>query len=158
MGVSTQRGRLGNAVGTTVLDEVQGTGEMTITLDSHSLSTGSELMEKMLKGSSWFAVDEHPAVTFRATSISFFCTEADSHRRGVDAARRDSLHEPVCNVLRLREVAVWRALHLRHGRTRVIECSCFEMASLPTFIGDEVKLLIQAEAVQQDPTPMEPRP
>ena len=58
-------------MGTAVLDEVQGTGEMTITLDAHSLSIGSELMEKLLKGSSWFAVEKHPAVTVRATSISF---------------------------------------------------------------------------------------
>jgi polyisoprenoid-binding protein YceI len=40
----------------------------------------------------------------------------------------------------------------------VIKRSCFGMDSLLAFIGDEVKLLIQAEAVRQEPNPVEPRP
>lgn len=158
MGVSTQRGRLGNAVGTAVLDEVQGTGEMTITLDAHSLSIGSELMEKLLKGSSWFAVEKHPAVTFRATSISFVAqkpTRIDGvlTLRGVTRSMSLTVTHYACTRLPC-------GVRLTCGMDAqgVIKRSCFEMDSLLAFIGDEMKLLIQAEAVRQEPTPVEPRP
>lgn len=70
-GVSTQRGRLGNAAGTAVLDGVQGEGTLSITLEARSSSTGDELMEKLLRASRWFAVEQYPAITLDATSITF---------------------------------------------------------------------------------------
>ena len=104
MGVSTQRGRLGNAVGTTVLDEVQGTGEMTITLDAHSLSIGSELMEKLLKGINWLEVEEHHAVTCRATGISFIaqkptCIDGMLTLRGVTRSMSLTVTHYACTQL-----------------------------------------------------------
>ena len=158
LGISTQRGRLGNALGTAVLDEVQGTGEMMITLDARSLNTGSELMEKLLKGSSWFAVEEHPAVTFRATSISFLAQKPTRINgtltlRGVTRPLSLTVTHYACTRLPF-------GVRLTCGMDAqgLIKRSDFGMDSLLAFVGDEVKLLIQAEAVRQEPIPVEPRP
>lgn len=158
LGVSTQRGRLGNAVGTAVLDGEQGTGEITITLDARSLSTGSELMEKLLKGSSWFAVAQHPSVTFSGTSIAFVAqkpTRIDGvlTLRGVTRPISLTVTHYACTRLPF-------GVRLTCGMDAqgVIRRSDFGMDSLLAFVGDEVKLLIQAEAVRQEPASVEPRP
>ena len=54
IGISPPRGRFGNAAGTATIDDTQGTGTLDITLDARSLSTGNELLEKLLKGDSGF--------------------------------------------------------------------------------------------------------
>ena len=158
LGVSTQRGRLGSAVGTAVLDEMQGTGEMTVTLDAHSLSTGSGSMEKLLRSSSWFAVEEHPAVTFRATSISFLAqkpirVDGALTLRGVTRPLSLTVTHYACTRLPF-------GVRLTCGMDAQgwIKRSDFGMDSLLAFVGDEVKLLIQAEAMRQEPTPVELRP
>lgn len=158
LGVSTQRGRLGNAGGTAVLDVVQGTGEITITLDARSLSTGNEFMEKLLRGSSWFAVEQYPAVTFSATTVSFVAqkpTRIDGvlTLRGVTRPVSLAVTHYACTRLPF-------GVRLTCGMDAqgVIKRSDFGMDSLLAFVGDEVKLLIQAEAVRQEAAPMEPRP
>lgn len=158
LGVSTQRGRLGNAAGTAVLDVMQGTGQMMITLDARSLSTGSELMEKLLRGSSWFAVEQYPAITFSATSISFVAQKPSRidgvlTLRGVSRPTSLTVTHYACTRLPF-------GVRLTCGMDAqgVIKRSDFGMDSLLAFVGDEVKLLIQAEAVRQEPAPLEPRP
>ena len=157
LGISTQRGRLGNAVGTAVLDDVQGTGEMTITLDAGSLSTGSQLMEKLLKGSSWFSAEQYPAITFTATSINFVAQKPSRidgmlTLRGVTRPMNLTVTHYACTRLPF-------GVRLTCGMDAqgVIKRSDFGMDSLLSFVGDDVKLLIQAEAVRQEPTPLELR-
>ena len=158
LGVSTQRGRLGNAVGTAMLDGVQGTGEVKITLDARSLSTGSELMEKLLKGSSWFAVEQHPKITYSATSVSFVAQQP-TRIDGVLTLR--GLSRPLS--LTITHYACTRlpfGVRLTCGidAQGLIKRSDFGMDSLLAFVGDEVKLLIQAEAVRQELAMVETRP
>ena len=158
LGVSTQRGRLGNAMGTAVLDGVQGSGQMSITLDARSLSTGSELMEKLLRGSSWFAVEQFPVITFSATDISFFDQkpvriEGALTLRGVTRPASLMVTHYACT---RRPFGI--RLTCGMDAQAVIKRSDFGMDSLLAFVGDEVKLLIQAEAVRQEPAPVEPRP
>lgn len=161
LGVSTQRGRLGNAVGTAVLDGMQGTGQMTITLDARSLSTGNEFMEKLLRGSSWFAVEQYPVITFSATSIGFvdqkpIRIEGQLTLRGVTRPVSLGVTHYACTRLPF-------GVRLTCGLDAqgAIKRSDFGMDSLLAFVGDEVKLLIQAEAVRQEPaatSPTELRP
>ena len=148
--VSTQRGRLGNAVGTAVLDGVQGTGEITIPLDARSLSTGSDLMEKLLRGSSWFAVEQFPVITFSASSTSF----VDQKPVRIEGALtlRDLTRPVSLSVTYYACTRLPFGLRLTCGMDAqgMIRRSDFGMDSLLTFVGDEVKLLIQAEAVRQE--------
>ena len=161
LGVSTQRGRLGNAAGTAMIDGVQGTGQMTITLDARSLSTGNELMEKLLRGSSWFAVEQHPVITFSAASI-VFADQKPARVEGTLTLR--GVTRPVS--LKVTHYACTRlpfGVRLTCGMDAqgTIKRSDFGMDSLLAFVGDEVKLLIQAEAVRQEtalPSATELRP
>lgn len=161
LGVSTQRGRLGNAAGMAVLDGIQGTGQMSITLDARSLSTGNEFKEKLLKGNSWFAVDQFPVITFSTSSISFVDQkpvriEGLLTLRGVTRSTSLSVTHYACTRLPF-------GVRLTCGMDAqgAIKRSDFGMDSLLAFVGDEVKVLIQAEAVRQEPaatSPAELRP
>jgi polyisoprenoid-binding protein YceI len=158
LGISTQRGRLGQAAGTAMLDGVQGVGDVAITLDARSLSTGSEPMEKLLRGSSWFAVEQHPTIAFNASSISFVA-QKPTRIEGVLTLR--GVSRPIS--LTVTHYACTRlpfGLRLTCGMDAqaMIKRSDFGMDSLLAFVGDEVKLLIQAEAVRQEPAPLELRP
>ena len=158
LGISTQRGRLGNTTGTVMLDVVQGKGEMNISLDARSLSTGNEFMEKFLKGGSWFAVEQHPVITFNASSFTFVA-QKPTRIEGLLTLR--GISRPVS--LTVAHYACTRlpfGVRLTCGMDAqgVIKRSDFGMDSLLNFVGDEVKLLIQAEAIRQEPAPMELRP
>jgi polyisoprenoid-binding protein YceI len=158
LGISTQRGRLGQAAGTAMLDGVQGVGDVAITLDARSLSTGSEPMEKLLRGSSWFAVEQHPTIAFNASSISFVA-QKPTRIEGVLTLR--GVSRPIS--LTVTHYACTRlpfGVRLTCGMDAqaMIKRSDFGMDSLLAFVGDEVKLLIQAEAVRQEPAPLELRP
>lgn len=158
LGISTQRGRLGNATGTVILDVVQGKGEMNISLDARSLSTGNEFMEKFLKGGSWFAVEQHPVITFNASSFTFVA-QKPTRIEGLLTLR--GISRPVS--LTVAHYACTRlpfGVRLTCGMDAqgVIKRSDFGMDSLLNFVGDEVKLLIQAEAIRQEPAPIELRP
>jgi polyisoprenoid-binding protein YceI len=158
LGISTQRGRLGNTTGTVMLDVVQGKGEMNISLDARSLSTGNEFMEKFLKGGSWFAVEQHPVITFNASSFTFVA-QKPTRIEGLLTLR--GISRPVS--LTVAHYACTRlpfGVRLTCGMDAqgVIKRSDFGMDSLLNFVGDEVKLLIQAEAIRQEPAPIELRP
>lgn len=158
LGISTQRGRLGNTTGTVMLDVVEGKGEMNISLDARSLSTGNEFMEKFLRGGSWFAVEQHPTITFSASNFTFVA-QKPTRIEGVLTLR--GVSRPVS--LTVAQYACTRlpfGVRLTCGMDAygVIKRSDFGMDSLLNFVGDDVKLLIQAEAVRQEPAPVEPRP
>ena len=158
LGISTQRGRLGNTSGTVMLDVVQGKGEMAISLDARSLSTGNEFMEKFLRGTGWFDVVQHPVITFQASSFTF-ATQKPVRIDGLLTLR--GITRPAS--LTVTHFACTRlpfGVRLTCGMDAqgVIKRSDFGMDSLLAFVGDEVKLLIQAEAVRQEPAPLEPRP
>lgn len=141
-----------------MLDGVQGVGDVAITLDARSLSTGSEPMEKLLRGSSWFAVEQHPTIAFNASSISFVA-QKPTRIEGVLTLR--GVSRPIS--LTVTHYACTRlpfGLRLTCGMDAqaMIKRSDFGMDSLLAFVGDEVKLLIQAEAVRQEPAPLELRP
>lgn len=156
LGISTQRGRLGNASGTAMLDTIQGKGEMTISLDARSLSTGNEFMEKFLRGSSWFAVEEHPSITFTSNNISFV---AQKPARIDGALSLRGTTRPIS--LTVTHYACTRlpfGIRLTCGMDAqaVIKRSDFGMDSLLSFVADDIKLLIQAEAVRQEPPSIQP--
>lgn len=151
LGISTQRGRFGNATGTAVIDDALGTGSLTITLDVRSLSTGNEFLEKLLKGDSWFATEQFPVMVFSASQFTF----VDQKPTRIDGQL--TLHgvtRPVS--LAVNHYACTRKpflVRLTCGMdaTAVIKRSEFGMDNYAAFVGDDVKLLIQAEAVKQEP-------
>lgn len=158
LGISTQRGRLGNAAGTATLDAVKGVGQLAITLDARALSTGSELMEKLLRGSSWFAAEQYPVISFSTSQITF--AAGQPQRMDGMLTLRGVTRPITLNVTHYACTRLPFGVRLTCGldAQAVLKRSEFGMDSLLAFVGDEIKLLIQAEAVRQEPAPLDIRP
>lgn len=146
LGISTQRGRFNHSSGKVVLDQDEGRGSVDIALAADSVSTGSESMEKLLRGKDFFNVEQFPQVVYKG-DILF----ADGKPQTIEG--------------NLTLLGVTKAVPLtvtNYGCTRkpfLVQLRCgvdavgtihrseFGMTSLTSFTSDEVKLLIQAEAV-----------
>lgn len=156
LGISTQRGRFGNATGTATIDDTQGTGTLDITLDARSLNTGNEFLENLLKGDSWFNTEQFPVIMFSASKFTFV------HQKPARIDGQLTLHgvtRPVTlNVMHYACTRKPFLVRLTCGMdaTTVIKRSEFGMDNYAAFVGDDVKLLIQAEAVRQEPEPPKP--
>jgi polyisoprenoid-binding protein YceI len=149
LGISTQRGRFGNARGKVTLDSEASAGSTDIVLDARSVSTGSEAMQKLLRGKDFFNVDEFPEIRYRGESINYSDGKPDSIDgqltllgitrpvrlvvTGFDCTRKPFLVQLRCGL----------------DATAAIRRSDFGMTSLISFTSDEVKLAIQSEAVLQ---------
>ena len=150
LGISTQRGRVGNVMGTAMLDEVLGTGNIKLTLDARSLSTGNEFMEKLLRSDSWFNTEQFPVVVFTASSFSFIeqkpvRIDGQLTLRGVTQPVSLDVVSYACT-----RKPFGARLTCGMDANTVIKRADFGMDSYAAFVGNEVKLLIQAEAVRQE--------
>jgi len=153
LGISTQRGRFDRTTGSIALDRDAGTGTVTIEIDATSISTGTALLDATLRGEDFFDVEHFPKLRFHADRIVF--------ERG----------EPVSALGELTLLGVTRPVTLaidHFACTRkpflvrttcgadivaTISRSAFGMTSYAMFIGDEVRLVIQIEAVKDEPPP-----
>jgi polyisoprenoid-binding protein YceI len=150
LGISTQRGRFSGAVGKVLLDAEAGSGSLEIALDARSISTGSEFMESLLRGNSFFNVEQHPRITLQSQSIQFEGgkpVRIDGQLTLLGTTRPVSL--AVVGYDCTRKPFLIRVTCGMDAQT-VIKRSEFGMTSVLGFVGDEVRLLIQAEAVRQD--------
>jgi len=77
---STVRGRFDRVAGRVTLDRDAGRGEVSISVDTASVSTGSPLFDRVLRRPDMLATDEHPQAWFVARRIAF------------DGARVQALH------------------------------------------------------------------
>lgn len=148
--VSTQHGRFNRTTGKAIFDPAAETGSLDIHIDARSISAGGERLERFLRGEDFFNVDHFPDIAFQSTSMRF----ADG--------------KPHTIAGRLTLLGVTRPLTLTvlyYGCTplpRVARVACdidavttlrrseFGMTSVPGFVADEVKLLVQAAAVREE--------
>lgn len=158
LGISTQRGRFDKTTGRIVLDRASAGGSVEIAIDTTSISTGSTQLDRVLRGEDFFDVEKHPRITFKSRSVDF--------ERGV---LRSALGD-----LTLRGVTRPVTLAIEHfGCTRLpllvrttcgadasttVSRSAFGMGSYAAFIGDDVRITIQIEAVQVEPAVEFPPP
>ncbi len=153
LGIATQRGRFNRTTGTVTFDFAEQTGNVVIIIDARSVDSGNETLEKFLRGEDFFHVEKFPEITFRSTSISF---DDDKPERVEGELTLLGVTRPVS--LAITGYACTRLPFLVRvtcgiDATTTIRRSEFGMRSVLTFVSDEVKLLIQAEAVRQEPPP-----
>jgi polyisoprenoid-binding protein YceI len=148
--ISTQRGRFDRTTGRIELDPDAGSGAIAIDIEAQAVSTGNPKLDAALRGEDFFDVERHPRITFRSTRIEF--------------ARREPAR--VEGDLTLLGVTLPVALKVeRFGCTRkpfLVRLTCgadlsgslsraaFGMKSFASFIGDEVRLDIQVEAIKEE--------
>jgi polyisoprenoid-binding protein YceI len=153
LGIATQRGRFDRTTGRITLDPEARSGAIQIEIDATSISTGNALLDSLLRGEDFFDVAHHPRIRFESAQVEY---EGARPARAPGQLTLLGVTKPVTLVLE------------RFGCTRkpfLVRTTCgadvmaslsraaFGMSSYAGFIGDEVKLVIQIEAVKQEATP-----
>jgi len=150
LGIATQRGRFNRTTGRIVLDLVAATATVDISIDARSVTTGSDALDKLLLGRDYFAVDDHPAITYTASNAPLVegrQTTIDGHLTFL------GITKPI--QLKVLGYACTRrplgALRCGADLTTTFRRSDFGMTTMLSFVADEVTVLVQAEAVRPAP-------
>ncbi len=153
LGISTQRGRFDRTTGRITLDRAARNGSIDIDIDATSVSTGNLVLDLALRGEDFFNVGRFPKLSFRSERLVF---DKDEPVLAEGEITLLGVSKPV--VLKLLHFACTRRPLLIRTTcgtdiTTAISRSAFGMTAWPTFIGDEVRLEIQVEAVKQETIP-----
>jgi polyisoprenoid-binding protein YceI len=70
-GTSTVRGRFDKKEGSVQFDRAGRSGQLELTIDTTSISSGIPTFDKHLKGADFFDVEKHPAARFTADRFNF---------------------------------------------------------------------------------------
>ena len=156
LGISTQRGRFEKTMGLITLDREAGTGRIDIHIDARTISTGNRVLDAVIRGEDFLNVELHPAMTFRGRSMVF--------EDGVPKSATGQL--TMAGVTRPVELTV-----SRFGCTRLpffVRLTCgadvfanlkrseFGITAFSAFVGEDVRLEIQIEAVKVEPAAQPP--
>jgi polyisoprenoid-binding protein YceI len=145
------RGHFAHVTGHISLDREARTGSIAIEIDATSVSIGRGWFDSLIKGEDFFDIAQYPRLGFRAERLEF---EGDRPVRAEGELTLRGVTHPVS--LELRQFACAR----RDPAPRIIcaadifariSRSAFGMTSYAAFVGDEVRLMIQVEAVKQGP-------
>ncbi|XVJ68923.1 MAG: YceI family protein [Rhizobacter sp.] len=148
-GTSTSRGRFDKKEGTIQIDRAAKTGRIDVTIDTGSVSTGLAFFDKELRGKKFFDTDNHPTARFVADRINFEGNNVQSATGlltmlgktlpvTVTAVRFNCYDNPFVK----REVC-------GGDFEAIVQRSLWGMTSTIPAASDNVKLLIQVEAVKQ---------
>jgi polyisoprenoid-binding protein YceI len=154
LGISTQRGRFNKTAGKVLLDLDAETANVDITIDARSVTTGSDALDRLLRGKEYFAVDEFPAITFKSAQAPLIegkTTTIEGELTFLGVTKKIPL-KVVNYACTRRPLGV-----LRCGAdlTTTFKRSDFGLTAMQSFVGDDVTVLIQAEAVAK-PSPPAP--
>lgn len=150
MGLSTQRGRFNSTSGKITLDRVAKKGSIELEIDATTVNTGLAELEKHMRAEDFFNVEKFPKITFKSTSVVF---EGESPNRvegeitllGVTRPLSLSISSFSCRVHPMTKKYVCGA-----DASATIKRSEFGMIYAIPVVSDEVRLLIQVEAIRED--------
>ena len=148
LGFSTTRGRFNSTQGKLTLDLDKKTGSVEIIINAASIDTGLEKLEEHLRAEDFFDVKRFPTLTFSGNKFNF------TEDRLVSVSGNLTLHgvtQPVTlNVVRYKcgiNVARLRQVCGAELQTQ-IKRSEYGISKGTPFVGDEVKINIQIEAIK----------
>lgn len=149
MGLSTQRGRFNSTSGKITLDRAGRKGTVELAIDATTVSTGLAELEKHLRGEDFFNVEKFPKITFKSSKVVFEgenprSVEGEITLLGVTKPLTLSVSSFNCRVHPMTKKYVCGA---DAGAT--IKRSEFGMSYAIPAVSDEVKLLIQVEAIRE---------
>ena len=148
-GFSTQRGRFDKTTGRVMLDRQAKTASVEVTIDTNSIDTGNEKLEEHLRKPDFFDVAQYPTITFKSTK---------AHFNGDMLAALDgelTLHgqtKPVTltvNKFNCGMIPVAKKPACGADAVVTIKRSDFGIKYGLPVIGDEVKLLLNVEALKE---------
>ncbi|MBM3395402.1 MAG: polyisoprenoid-binding protein [Betaproteobacteria bacterium] len=147
LGFSTQRGRFNVTSGKIVLDRKAKSGSVEVSIDTASIDTGLDKLEEHLRGADFFNTSVHPKITFKSSALTF---------------NGDALTKVTGNItmLGVSKPLTLNATHFRCGTHPMLKrevCGANLSGSLQRSdfgmkyglpaVGDEIRLLIQVEAI-----------
>ena len=147
LNVATQRGRFNRTQGRVSLDLEGGSGAAQISIDTASVDTGNEELDKLLRTRSYFNVRDYPQISFKSTAMEF----ADS--------KPTLIHGELTFLGETRPVDL-KVLYFGCSRLPFVGNRCgadltarfkrsdFGMNTMLGFVSDEVTMQIQVEAVK----------
>lgn len=148
LGFSIQRGRFNKTSGKITLDRAAKTGTVDINIDAASVSTGMPLLEEHLRGENFFDVAKNPVIAFRSKDLKF---NGDT----LVAVSGDLMIRGVIKPVTLNVTSFRCAPHPMTKKEAcgadanvTIKRSDFGMNFGLGAVGDEVKLLINIEAMK----------
>jgi len=148
-GFSNHTGIFTKTTGRVVFDRDAKSGSMEVTVETAALTTGIEVMEKVLRGKEFFNVEQYPTMTYKGTRFRFdgdklAAIDGELTLLGVTRPLTLTLTNFVCGP---------------HPRSKKEECganavgelkrSDYGMKAFLPLIGDDIKLMIQTEAYKQ---------
>ncbi len=147
-GWSIQRGRFDKTSGRITLDRAAKTGTVEVTIDAASVDTGVGARDEDLRGEGFFDVEKYAAMTFKSTRVRFegdnpVAVDGEFTLRGVTKPLTLTVINFHCgpNPFVKKEVCGADAV-------ATIKRSGFGLTKFLPAISDEVKLLINVEAIK----------
>ena len=146
LGISTYQGKFTRSKGKAVLERGKG-GTIEVEIDPTSSVSGSEVLDKVMKGEMFFQVEKFPTVTFKSTALRWSGDQLTAVEGTLTMLGQT---KPVTlNVKSLRCVTHFRTKKEVCGveAATVLKRSEWGIAQKfqPPLIGDEVTMYIQSE-------------
>jgi polyisoprenoid-binding protein YceI len=148
-GLSYQRGRFDKTSGSIELDMDAHAGAVNLEIDATSVSTGSEVFDKIMRSDSFFDVEHFPKITFNSTRLVFDQDQLKQVEGQLTI--RDVTKDVVVEVTRFS--CRFMVVYLRracgaNGQAAILR-SDFKMGSYAPFVSDEVTLYFTIEGIAQ---------
>lgn len=149
LGFSTQRGRFNGTTGKIVLDQAAKSGSVDVSIDTASVDTGLEALEKHLRGEDFFNSAKFPTMTFKGNRMRFegdrlVAVDGEFTMLGVTKPVTLKVDNFRCAMHPLAKKPACGA-----DASTVIRRSEFGLTKYPApVLGEEVKVLIQIEALR----------
>ncbi len=149
LNTSTQRGRIQAKEGSVVLDRAAKTGKADISVDIATLSAASQALEGVLKGERAFNVAQNPTARFVGDAFTF-----DGDKVASVSGTMTILGKSQPATLKAVRFNCYESSQLKRevcggDFETAIQRSQFGLGFLPNVTPDNVKLLIQVEAIRQ---------
>jgi polyisoprenoid-binding protein YceI len=151
LGISTHRGRFNRTVGKVSLNPDARSGSIDIVIDTSKIDTGDNRLEAILRGEDFFDTARHPTATFVSRDIEFNAQGLPILARG-DLSLRGVKRPLVVNIGDFR-CTTFMAIRYVCGAdlTAIMKRGEYGITAWRPWVSDEVKLIIQVEAIRQDP-------
>jgi len=147
-GTSTLRGRIGPVNGEVTIDRTAKTGDLRLRIPVTTLSTGSRVLDARLREPDLLATTEYPEAYFVATTFRFDAAGGVAEVRGEFTLR--GVGEPLSLVARsfaCRQDAMLERQVCGGDFEGELKRSRFGATMGLPFVGDDVHLVVQVEAI-----------
>ena len=149
LGFSTQLSRFDTTTGKVVFDKVAKTGAVDIVIDTKSISTGSATFNEHIQGEDFLDTAKFPTATFKSTKVIF---EGDKPAKIEGNLTLKGVTKPVTLTVTDFKTAPHPMLKkeaIGANATTTVKRTDFNMGKNVPYVGDEVRIDIGLEAIQQ---------